>query len=110
MGYYSSKSKFTMELGWISLNPNITWDIIQANPDKPWNWYCISYNPSIAWDNIQANPDLPWNWYCISYNPNITPQIIKDNLDKPWDWQQLSFNWMNKSRPRVDKSRLTIGS
>ena len=24
--------------GWISGNPNITMEIIKANPDKPWDW------------------------------------------------------------------------
>jgi len=24
------------------MNPNITWDIVQANPDKPWDWYYLS--------------------------------------------------------------------
>ena len=26
-------------------NPNITWDIIVANPDKSWNWRALSSNP-----------------------------------------------------------------
>jgi uncharacterized membrane protein len=26
------------------MNPNITWEIIQDNPDKGWNWKCISSN------------------------------------------------------------------
>ena len=27
-------------------NPIITWDIIQQNLDKPWNWSFLSLNPS----------------------------------------------------------------
>jgi hypothetical protein len=23
---------------WLSQNPNITWDIVKDNPDKPWSW------------------------------------------------------------------------
>jgi hypothetical protein len=30
--------------GMYSKNPNITWDIIQENPDKPWSWDNISQN------------------------------------------------------------------
>ena len=26
------------------MNPNITWDIVQANPDKPWNHGGLSAN------------------------------------------------------------------
>jgi hypothetical protein len=28
----------------LSLNPNITWEIIQINIDKPWNWVMLSSN------------------------------------------------------------------
>ena len=41
-------------------NPNITWEIIQNNPDKNWNWKWISKNPNITWDIIQNNPDKDW--------------------------------------------------
>ena len=59
-------------------NPNITWEIIQNNPDKDWWWYNISRNPNITWDIIVANPDKNWNWGGISSrNPNITWEIYK---------------------------------
>ena len=74
------------------MNPNITWDIIQTNPDKPWYWYGISQNPNINWEIIQANPDKPWDWYYISKNLNITWEIIQDNPDKPWNWNLLCQN------------------
>ena len=25
-------------------NPNVTWDIVEANPDKPWDYYFLSGN------------------------------------------------------------------
>jgi hypothetical protein len=28
-------------------NPNITWDIVKANPDKKWNYFRLVHNPSI---------------------------------------------------------------
>ena len=52
----------------ISCNSNITWEIIQANPDYPWNWYGVSCNPDITWEIIQANPDKDWDWMCLSDN------------------------------------------
>ena len=76
----------------ISANPNITWDIINANPDKPWVWWCISANPNITWDIIQSKPDKLWDWSAISENPNITWDIIKDNPGKPWGWDCVSVN------------------
>jgi hypothetical protein len=27
------------------LNPNITWAIVDANPDRPWNYNSLSGNP-----------------------------------------------------------------
>ena len=30
-------------------------EIIKANPDKPWNWRFISMNPNITWDMILDN-------------------------------------------------------
>ena len=44
-----------------------------------WNW--ISRNTNITWDIIKANPDIPWDWEGISWNPNITMDIIRDNPD-----------------------------
>ena len=37
-------------------------------PDKSWNWYYISLNPNITWEIIRDNPEIPWNWATISYN------------------------------------------
>ena len=39
----------------LSEHQNITWEIIQNNPDKSWNWNAISQNPNITWDIIQNN-------------------------------------------------------
>jgi hypothetical protein len=53
---------------YIGANPNITWDIVQANPDKPWDYKALSLNPNITWDIIKANPDKPWSDYHIAQN------------------------------------------
>ena len=81
-----------IEWGGISSHPSITWDIIQQNPDKPWNWRGISQNPNITWNIIQQNPDKPWDWRGISRNPNISWEIIQQNPDKPWSWFCSSYN------------------
>jgi hypothetical protein len=78
----------------VSCNPNITWDIVQANPDKPWNSSWLSCNPNITWDIIQAHPEIPWDWTLISSNPTITWDIIEQNPDKPWFWYFVSSNPM----------------
>ena len=35
---------------------------ILDNLDKPWDWGYLSKNPNITWEIIQANPDKEWNW------------------------------------------------
>ena len=80
------------DYGQLSINPNITWDIVEANPDKRWNYSWLSANPNITWEIIQANPDKPWKYSCLSRNPNITWEIVEANPDKPWDYFYLSEN------------------
>ena len=45
--------KLTPDRRWsyneLSMNPNITWDIVVANPDKDWNNFALCRNPSITW-------------------------------------------------------------
>ena len=91
----------------LSENPNITWGIVQANPDKQWDYEWLSAkNPNITWGIVQANPDKPWSYYWLSENPNITWDIVQANPDKPWDCVMLSRNKFNKDpvvQARIDK-------
>ena len=60
----------------MSANSSVTtWEVVQANPDKPWNWSGLSYN--VAWEVVQANPDKPWDWSCMSNNLSITGEFVK---------------------------------
>lgn len=76
----------------VSLNPNITWEIVQSHPDIQWNWDMLSLNPNITWEIIQQNPNDPWNWELLAKNPNITWEIIQQNPDKHWDIKMFSEN------------------
>jgi len=73
-------------------NPNITWEIVQANLDKDWNYIFLSKNPNITWDIVQANPQIKWDYFGLSQNPNITWEIVRDNIDKDWNYILLSKN------------------
>ena len=73
-------------------------DIVEANPNKPWDWYELSRNPNITMDIVKANPNKPWDWYDLSKNPNITMDIVEANPNKPWDWQWLSRNKFTKEK------------
>ena len=58
-------------------DPNITIEIIEKYPDKPWNWNWMSCNSNITMEFIEKYSDKPWDWDWISSNPNITIEIIE---------------------------------
>jgi len=78
--------------GLLSRNPNITWEIVQNNPDKPWNQWGLFENPNMTWEIVQANPDTFQQRQWFSWNPNITWEVIQSNLNVHWDWHGLSAN------------------
>jgi hypothetical protein len=51
----------------------------------------ISLNPNVTMEIIEKHYDLPWNWHSISRNPNITMKIIEKYPNKPWDWTVISY-------------------
>jgi len=89
----------------LSYNPNTSWEIIQANPDRDWNWMNLSMNPNITWEIIQGNPDMPWSWSGLSQNPNIAWEIVRSNPDKPWEWYGLSVNTFTLEKQRFIRDR-----
>ena len=48
--------------------------------DEDLDWVYISKNPNLTWEIIQQNPDKPWDWSMVSSNPNITWEIISNQL------------------------------
>lgn len=71
--------------------------ILEAFPDKPWNWKLVLQNPNISLDYIESHPDFPWEMTTtfiftscnLSYNPNLTLQYILNNLDLKWRWEYI---------------------
>ena len=57
-----------MGLSVLGVNPNITWDIVQNNPDKLWDYTWLSHNPNITWEIVEANQDKQWNYFELSGN------------------------------------------
>lgn len=74
----------------ISINPNITWDIVRNNSDIKWNYDPLSANANITMEIIKAHPEIKWNYRFISRNPNITWEMVKNNIGEEWDWDDLS--------------------
>jgi uncharacterized protein len=80
------------DYGILSENPNITWEIVQANPEKSWRYDYLSKNPNITWDIVQANPEKRWSYGYLSENPSITWEIVQANPEKQWSYGSLSGN------------------
>lgn len=41
----------------ISKHKNVTLQIIEENPDFPWDWDYVWYNPNMTWEFAKANPE-----------------------------------------------------
>jgi len=77
---------------YISMNPNITWEIIQCK-NAPWDWEAIAENPNITWEIIRNNHFEEWHSRYVSRNPNITWEIINSNPKYPWYWCEIYQNY-----------------
>ena len=67
--------KYKDQIEWnykdLSLNPNITIEIVLNNLDKKWCFYRLSSNPNINIDIILQYNQFNWSIYWYSFNPNI---------------------------------------
>ena len=75
-----------------SINPNITWEIIQNYSEIQWDYHSLSANPNINWNIIQLNNEKNWNYSLLSMNKNITFDIINNNPELPWNDYNISLN------------------
>ena len=59
----------------------MNWEFVELHLDKDWDWCKLSEHehPNITWDIINNNLDKPWELYCLSSNPNVNWKIIHDN-------------------------------
>ena len=84
----------------------IPWEIVNANPQFPWDYSSISENPSITWDIIQQHPEKPWDYSCVSENPSITWDIVQQNPQIDWKYDCLSKNNMKHAKNIFVQTRL----
>jgi len=59
------------------------WKFIEDNPDKPWDWGYLSTNPNITFDIVLAHPDKPWSWGSLS--KNTFSKAKKNFVDKRYN-------------------------
>ena len=67
---------------WLSQNSNITWEIVQANPEIDWNFEWLSENPKITRDIVKANPDKDWNFEIFFINHIGKQKFIEEQLKR----------------------------
>lgn len=97
---FSQRCKVTIEslekYPWIwkelSLNLNITEEMVERYIDKLWDWRMLSAHPAISIEFIEKHPEKPWDWSCVSSNPNLTADIIKKYPNKHWSVVALASN------------------
>ena len=57
-------------------------NFINKYSNKPWNWTYLSVNPNITFDIIEKYIDKPWNCFFISLkNNNTTFDIVEKYID-----------------------------
>ena len=81
------------------------WEFVLKHPDKLY-LNSISHNPNITMNIIEKYPDKPWDWYGLSCNPNITMDIIEKYSDKPWNWDGISCNKFLKEKELFIEKRM----
>ena len=70
----------------LSINPNITIDIVLEYSFYAWNFTFFSMNTSVTWEIVLAHPEIDWNYDGLSQNDSIGWDVIVANPDKPWNW------------------------
>lgn len=75
----------------LSRHPNITWGIIQAHPEKPWDYGAIP-NSVIPLDVLLNNFDKAWARLKISTHPDTSWEVIKNNRHLRWPPVIISRN------------------
>jgi hypothetical protein len=92
MGKYIGQPD-TLEWVWpyVCYNKDVSEGILEQNRDKL-DWNRLSVNHKLSWNFIEDNINKPWNWDGISTFPCINIDIVKNNLDKNWNWCSLSQN------------------
>ena len=93
----------------ISSHPITVFELVL---DKPWNFSYLSLNPNITWEIVRDNPDKPWSYYNLINNRNITWEIFRDNTSKPLyiDYNTLCTKLVFKfyNQPTSQRNMLNI--
>ena len=67
----------TVLINSLSRSESITIDDVISNPDIPWNYNYLSVNPNITWKIINIHPEIPWSLPDIAGNNMSCPVYCK---------------------------------
>ena len=71
------------------MNPNITCEIIESNPDLNWNYLNLSKYAKITLDFVIKYKHKKWHWNYLSENPNISIATMIANPKYSWNWHRI---------------------
>jgi hypothetical protein len=66
--------------------------LVYVLPSAKWDWDDLSANPNISWEFIYNNLQRPWIWRKVSANTNITFPIVISHQERCWDGFGLAEN------------------
>lgn len=73
----------------LSVNRQVTLDIILKYSDLPWNHMAFSCNMNVNDEVVENNPSFKWYYPFLSTNNSITWDYVKRNLDKDWNFDRV---------------------
>ncbi|RKO94179.1 hypothetical protein BDK51DRAFT_42272 [Blyttiomyces helicus] len=79
------------DYAFLSMNPNIIMDLVK-DPEKPWDYLWLSQTPNFKIEMANVHQDKPWNHYRLSLSLNISMEFMNANAGKTWNFQYLSMN------------------
>lgn len=72
---------WTYDNYYLSMNENITYDIVKNNTNIKWHYGVFSHNPSILWNDFINDKYHGWVTNAFGYHKSVTFDIILNNLD-----------------------------
>ena len=74
---------------WHDISREVSLDLFDKYPEKPWIKEQFNYNSNIIMSNILEHPELPWDYSVLLKYNGITLQDILDHWYLPWDIQRI---------------------
>jgi hypothetical protein len=77
---YEKNTNKRFDVRQLSDHPCVTWNFIQEHPEFKWDNVMVSLNPNISIDIVDKNPDYNWEYSEISRLPDLTWEYIRTHI------------------------------